>query len=33
MRKFFVYMLIAAIFCAVSFGGCGGSDNLASENV
>lgn len=33
MRKFFVYLLISAMFCAVSFGGCGGSDNLASVNV
>lgn len=31
--RFFCWLLVGAMFCAVSFGGCGGSDNLASVNV
>ena len=27
------WILVGALFCAVSLGGCGGSDNLASVNV
>ena len=29
-RRFLCWLFLTAVFCAVSFGGCGGSDNLAS---
>ena len=30
--RFMWYILAALLFCAVTYGGCGGSDNLASVN-
>jgi len=28
--RFFCWILVGVMFCAVSLGGCGGSDNMAS---
>ncbi len=30
MKKYVLWILFALLFCAVTYGGCGGSDNLAS---